>query len=249
MRPAPIEYAPARAEQRVVAPPAGPPLTAAQVWRRALAGAALGGVLAAVVVSDTAHAGLSWLLGAAEPTIASRPVLGGLAFVLLSALSAMVAFFSTALLVPVALDAWGPLLTGALLWTGWTIGAAGAYALGRYLGRPVVRRLASADVLARYERWVSARAPFGLVVLFLLALQSEVPGYALGMARYSPARYLLAAALVEVPFTLLTLIIGAGLVQRRLGLLVGAGAAILLLSGGAFLAFRRRSSSRTEEVR
>ena len=221
-------------------PPAEAPPKHVGIWKRVIGLVALAAALIALVVSDAAHAGLIWMLDLTEPVIAGRPVIGAIVFILLSAASAMVAFFSSAVFVPLALETWGMRLTGLLLWTGWTLGGAGAYAIGRYLGRPVVTRFASDTVLARYEHWVSARAPFGLVLLFLLALQSEVPGYVLGLARYSLARYMLAVALVEVPFTLITLSLGSSLLERRLLVLLGAGAAALLLSGLALIAFRQR---------
>lgn len=250
MHPAPTDHASPDAMRSAESRPEALPSKPAGVWKRALALIALAGVLVLGVVSDTVHAGLVWLLSITEPVIASQPIAGAVVFVLLSAISAMMAFFSSAVLVPVALDVWSMPLTGALLWTGWTLGGAGAYAVGRFLGRAVATRFVSDDVLARYEHWVSARAPFGLVVLFLLALQSEVPGYALGLARYDLGRYMLAVALVEVPFTLLTLYIGAGLVERRLPLLVGAGAGALLLIGIAFLILRSRfrAAPASEEV-
>jgi hypothetical protein len=46
-------------------------------------------------------------------------VLGAVVFVLLSAVSAMLAFFSSALLVPAAVFAWGNTLAVGLLWLGY----------------------------------------------------------------------------------------------------------------------------------
>ncbi|WP_233613457.1 MULTISPECIES: hypothetical protein [Corallococcus] len=70
-------------------------------------------------------------------------------FVLLSSLSAMLAFFSSALLLPVALQAWGKAVCALLLWLGWMLGGACAYGIARAWGRPVIRRLTSASLLAR----------------------------------------------------------------------------------------------------
>lgn len=224
------------------APPASDPdePTRKHVWKRVLVLTALGALLVAVVVSDDLHAGLLRLLGTVEPVIAHHPVLGAVAFVAAAAVSAMLAFFSTAVLVPVAVEAWGVPLTMGLLWTGWMLGGVGAYAIGRYLGRPVVRRFASDAVLARYEDRISAHAPFGVVLLFLLVLQSEVPGYVLGLARYGLGRFALALALAEVPYAVLTVYVGTSLVERRLALLLAAGAATLLLIGVAFAFLRKR---------
>jgi uncharacterized membrane protein YdjX (TVP38/TMEM64 family) len=99
-----------------------------------------------------------------------------------SALSAMIAFFSTAVITPIAVETWGAGASIALLWTGWMLGGVCAYGIGRSLGRPVVRALTSHDALDRFENRISSRAPFGLVLLFQLAMPSEVPGYVLGIA-------------------------------------------------------------------
>jgi uncharacterized membrane protein YdjX (TVP38/TMEM64 family) len=161
-------------------------------------------------------------------------------FVLWSAFSAMVTFVSSGVLVPVAVYAWGVPASVGLLCAGWLLGGVGAYGVGRYLGRPVVGTLASAEALARSERWVSRRSSFGLVVLFQLALPSEVPGYVLGLVRYPFGRYLAALALVQLPFAVATVYLTAGLIEGRVPLLLGVGAA---LAGGvavAAIAFRRR---------
>ena len=63
--------------------------------------------------------------------------LGKLVFVLVSALSAMLAFFSSAVVVPVAVYAWGNATTLALLWGAWLLGGIGSYVVGRTLGRRV----------------------------------------------------------------------------------------------------------------
>ena len=165
---------------------------------------------------------------------------GRAAFVALGALSAMLAFFSSAALVPLAVHVWGLAETMLLLWVGWTLGGAVAYAVGRFAGRPVVRRIAAAGTLERYEGWVSRRSAFGLVLLFQLALPSEIPGYVLGVVRYRFGRFLVALAIAEAPFVVATALVGAGLVERRLPLLLGAGGLALALSAGALLLLRRR---------
>lgn len=202
-------------------------------WRQILAVLGLGGLLVALVVSDGAHAVLLGVIERTEPIIMDYPVLGAAVFVLLCAGSAMINFFSSVVFVPVALDAWGAGVTALLLWLGWTVGGVGAYGVGRYLGRPVVRRLASEESVERYERLITAHAPFGIVLLFLFVLQSEVTGYVLGLARYSLKTFILAIALTEIPFAILTVYVGTSLLERRLALLLGfvAGAALLMAIG------------------
>jgi uncharacterized membrane protein YdjX (TVP38/TMEM64 family) len=209
-------------------------------WARALVLLLLLGALALVVSSDDFQAILSWGLAQAEPVIAKHPVRGALLFLLLSALSAMLAFFSSAVLVPVAIQAWGKLACACLLWLGWMLGGACAYGIARFWGRPVVRRLLSSRKLARYEERISRRTPFGLVLLFQLAVPSEIPGYVLGLARYGLRRYLVIMAIAELPYAVSTAYLGESLLEQRTLLLVSLGALAILFSAWALQVLRRR---------
>lgn len=182
-------------------------------------------ILALVGTSDDLHQALLEVLDAASKLIAERPFLGAVLFVALSALSAMLAFVSSAVLVPVALYTWGETVCAVLLWLGWILGGATAYTLGRWLGRPVVRWLLPTETLDRYEDRLSTDTPFGLIVLLQLALPSEVPGYLLGLVRYPFWRYLLALALAELPYAVGTVYLGESFLERRLILLLALGAA------------------------
>lgn len=209
-------------------------------WRRVVASTMAVLLLAVIAKADGLHETLVALTEVAAPLMRSHPVAGAVVFTLVSALSAMLAFFSSAVLVPVAVQAWGMWGTAALLWVGWIVGGVGAYALARLAGRALVATLVSAESLRRYERKITAHAPFGLVLLFQLGLPSEVPGYLLGLARYSLPRYLAALALAELPWAILTVLLGTTLLSRRVTVLVAVGAVSVLLSGWAFWALQRR---------
>lgn len=196
--------------------------------------------LATIASQDAFHDALLRTLAAARTVILLHPMIGAALFVLLAALSAMLAFFSSAVLVPLGVYVWGTTLCALLLWTGWIVGGMCAFAVGRNLGQPVVARLTSRRTLSRYQNAISNTAPFGLVFLFQLALPSEIPGYVLGMANYPMSRYLLALALAELPYVFGTVFLGEGLVQRRMALLLAVGAASILLSVLAWRALQRR---------
>jgi uncharacterized membrane protein YdjX (TVP38/TMEM64 family) len=203
-------------------------------------------VLAIIASHGAVHAALLRLLGLAEGAIAGHPVLGAVVFIVLAAVSAMLAFVSSAVLVPPAVYVWGASLTALLLWCGWILGGICAYSIGRGLGQPVVRRLTSRETLARYQDRLSKHTPFGLVFLFQLALPSEIPGYALGMANYPLTRYLVALAMAELPYVVGTVFLGEGLVQRRMTLLLTVGAASVLFSLIAWRVLQRRLHLRTK---
>ena len=136
-------------------------------------------------------------------------------FVVASALSAILAFFSSAIIVPAAVHAWGAPLTMLLLWTGWTVGGMGTYAVGRWLGRPVVKAMISEATLDQFEHRITTRAPFGLVLLFQFALPSEVPGSVLGLVRYSFAKYMAALTITELPYAVGTVYLGESFLEQR----------------------------------
>ena len=164
----------------------------AVVWRRAAFLALLCIALAAITASADLHVALLEVMVASRELIVRHPVLGALLFVLLAAVSAMFFFFSSAILVPVAVYVWGELLTMLMLWLGWTLGGGVAYGIARYFGRPVVRWLTVDRPLRRVERRIRPDTPFKYIFLFQLGLPSEIPGYVLGLVKYPFGKFLLA---------------------------------------------------------
>lgn len=199
-------------------------MKAHRIWRRSGLLVILCAGLALLASSDDLYSALVSVLDVAAKLIDERPVLGAVFFVVLSGLSAMLAFVSSSVLVPVALVAWGKLACMLLLWVGWMLGGAAAYAIGRWLGRPVVEWLLPEGALERYERRIPEHPPFGLLVLLQLAMPSEVPGYLLGLLRLPFRRYLAALALAEAPYAVGTVYLGASFLERQLGLLIALGA-------------------------
>lgn len=204
---------------------------------------ALLAVVAAAAVAltqDGIHAPLMRALDAAGPVIAAYPRLGAVVFVVLSAVSAMLAFFSSAVLVPVALVVWDRWITIALLWLGWLLGGVIAYGIGRGLGRPLINTVGSSRLIAFYQRRVSAGMRFPTVLLLQFALPSEIPGYLLGILRVRFRTYLAALALVELPYAVGTVLLGESIVQQRAGWLLVLGAAAVGVAAIAAYLLRSR---------
>jgi uncharacterized membrane protein YdjX (TVP38/TMEM64 family) len=210
------------------------------VRRRAIILGLLVAGLVVVASSAQLHGWLVGFLPQAEALVRNRPVLGVTVFVLFAAASAMLAFVSSALIVPVGVYVWGKAISTVLLLFGWVLGGVVAYAIGRYLGRPAVKAITSNPMLDRYADRVSVKAPFGLVLLFQAALPSEVPGYVLGLIRYSFWKYLGALSLTELPYSVATIYLGAGFVERRITLLIVVGTLMVGFSGWALHALHRR---------
>lgn len=197
--------------------------------RRGVALAAAALLLLGIAASGPLHRVVARWTAAAGGLLAAHPTLGAGVFVGLSALAAMVTFFSSAALVPTAIEAWGPFASLALLWAGWIGGGVTAYGLARFLGRPAVRRIASARSLGRFEAVISKGTPFGVVLLVQLAVPSEIPGYLFGLARLPFPRFVAALALAELPYALATVYASGAFLQRRLvPMAIGMAAAAIL---------------------
>jgi uncharacterized membrane protein YdjX (TVP38/TMEM64 family) len=219
------------------------PIHRGQVWRRAILLGLLCIGLAYLASSDVLHRALIQLLSEIEGVIAARPILGATLFILFAGLSAMFTFVSIAAVVPVAVYAWGPFFSIVLLWIGWILGGICAYTIGRYLGRPMVMWFTSnSAALHRLEARIGRDTPFGLVLLFQLAMPSEIPGYVLGLTRYSLGKYLLSLGIAELPYTIATVVLGASFVERRSGVVLVVGAIVVAMSIGTFYALRKRLS-------
>ena len=184
-------------------------------------------VLACVSVAlllsvDAVYQGLQRWLASAEPLIAGHPLLGPVVFVVFSALSAILAFFSSALLVPAAVFSWGNTITVCLLWLGWLLGGMLTFALGRGLRKPgASSRLGNR--LAAYVTQVPADIGFTLVLMWQLALPSEIPGYLCGYLGIPFRTYVAALALAELPYAVGAVLLGESVVNRKLGWLLALG--------------------------
>jgi uncharacterized membrane protein YdjX (TVP38/TMEM64 family) len=202
-------------------------------------------IVLAIVVAGSAplHRISEQAVTALASLIADHPGWGVVAFVILAALSAMLAFVSSVVLVPVAVHQWGPTVTVLLLWVSWLVGGIGGYAIGRHLGRPAARRLAGAARLRHFEERISANAPLWLVFLFQLALQSEIPAYVLGTVRYPLLKYLLALSAAELPIAIAAVMLGSGFLNRQYWLMAGVGLAGIAVVGLAITVLHRHLSS------
>lgn len=178
------------------------------------------GIAASAELHGAAERAIDWT----SRVIEGHPAWGTVAFVLLAAGSAMFAFFSSVVLVPIAVAQWGNLGTGAMLWLGWMLGGATAYTLGRFLGARVVRAFVSPEHVAYYQQRITRHAPFPVILLVQSALPSEIPGYLLGTARYPFAPYFLALAIAELPYAVGTVLLSSGFINRQYWLMIVIGA-------------------------
>ena len=176
-----------------------------------------------VLLLPSLHQRLLEAIASAGETIGRRPALGMVVFVALAGLSAMLAFVSSIVLIPVAVHVWGPVLCALLLWLGWLLGGVASYAVGRYLGRPIVERLVRRETIARYERWARSGPSLAPILLFQLAIPSDVAGYVFGLVGCRFPVFLAALAVAEIPYAVVSVYLGVSFLERALWPLLALG--------------------------
>jgi uncharacterized membrane protein YdjX (TVP38/TMEM64 family) len=119
-------------------------------------------------------------------------------------------------------------------------GGLASYGLAYRFGEPVMRWLAPGKSIERYRTRIRENASFGFILLFQVALPSEIPGLVLGLARFPLERYLMALAIAELPYAVGTTLLGASFVSRQFGLLFSLGAFAAVTAVVLGRALRRR---------
>lgn len=192
-----------------------------------------------IAASDTLHNQTEGIIVWTEGVISQAPLLGMLVFLLLAMLSAMVAFFSSALLAPVAVYAWGKAGCLALLWSGWLLGGIASFCIGRFFGRSVVTMLIGEEKIANWQNQVSERTGFLHILLFQAVVPSEIPGYILGILRYRFSLYLLALGITEIPYAVATVYLGQSFLERNTAMFMIVGLGIVLSTASLVRLHRR----------
>ena len=198
------------------------------------------------MLAQPVHAWLLSLFDAAEALIRQQATWGMVVFVLLAALSAMVAFLSSVVLVPVAIYVWGPVVCFALLWTGWFMGGLAGYGIGRFLGRPAVEILVRPGTLARYEGWARSGRTLVPMLILQMAIPSDLASYLFGLVRCRFVVFAAALALAEVPYALGAVYLGTSFLERRIVPLLALGIAGVLISLWAIRRLHRHSDFQSE---
>jgi len=192
-----------------------------------------------IAASDTLHARTESIIFWTENLIAQAPLLGMLVFLLLAMMSAMVAFFSSALLAPIAIYAWGKAGCFALLWGGWFLGGIVSYCIGRFLGRSVASGIIGDERITTWENQVGERTRFIHVLFFQAVVPSEIPGYVLGILRYRFLLYLAALGITELPYAIATVYLGESFLQGESAVFILVGISIIAVAAFAVQIHRR----------
>jgi uncharacterized membrane protein YdjX (TVP38/TMEM64 family) len=109
---------------------------------------------------------------------------GVVAFVATSIVAVLVPLLTNLPLVPVAVLAWGPWWTAALLLSGWVIGATLSFALGRHARGWILRHFPSVARHGNIDRLIHPRHRMGSLIMLRMTFPVDVLSYALGL--FSP---------------------------------------------------------------
>ena len=107
--------------------------------------------------------------------------MGILVFVVTSVLAVLVPMLTNLPLVPLAVLAWGPWWTAVLLLSGWVVGAALAFALGRHAREWILRHFPAVKRHADIDRLIHPRHRFWSLVLLRMTFPVDVLSHALGL--------------------------------------------------------------------
>ncbi len=168
------------------------------------------------------------------------PVLSVFVFLALAAISAVLIFFSSILIVPIAVFAWGEPATFFLLLLGWFIGAIIAYFIGKNFGRNVVGYFISAKRINDYEDFISKEMGIFDVILLKLALPSEVPSFFLGIVHYPFLKYIFVVIISELPFAIWAVYLSGAFIEDKRLVFTGVLIATIALLSIAERKYRKK---------
>jgi uncharacterized membrane protein YdjX (TVP38/TMEM64 family) len=137
-------------------------------------------------------------------------------------------------MVPVISPVLGPFLTGVACWVGWTLGAITAFWIARHGGRPLMRRFADMEKLARYESRIPKEAHFFVILALRLIFPVDVLSYALGVfSTVHGGVHALASAIGILWFSFAFSYIGYAFDSENAVLFIAYGVASLIIFLGA----------------
>ena len=191
------------------------------------------------ISSDALYQKIENIMQYTESIIYQFPIYGMLLFTILAIISAMLAFYSSAILVPIGIYAWGATGCFVLLLIGWILGGILSFLIGYSFGRTLAIKLIGNSQFAHLENYIGQHAKFIHILLFQAALPSEVPGYLLGALRYHFPHYLLALVIAELPYAIGTVFLGTSFLQRNITLILLLGVIAIIISTYLHSLFRK----------
>jgi len=141
-----------------------------------------------------------WDLNALEEGIRTKPLMGAFLYIALLVASVVLLPFSSLPLLPIATRIFGVWMTGVLSIVGWWLGCLIAFQIAR-LGRSVLERFVSFEVVDRLERRIPTDINFFGIVMLRMILPVDLTSFALGLLKHLHfSIYAVASLLGIIPF-------------------------------------------------
>ncbi|HEU5294541.1 MAG TPA: VTT domain-containing protein [Burkholderiaceae bacterium] len=139
-----------------------------------------------------------------QQALAAHNRLGVVLFVATSVVAVLMPMATNLPLLPLAVLAWGPWWTAALLLLGWVAGAALSFWLGRHARATILRHFPSVQRHADIDRLIHPRHRLASLVMLRMTFPVDVLSYALGLFSRSTtlAENAMSTALGAAPFAL-----------------------------------------------
>lgn len=166
-------------------------------------------------------------------------IAGMLLFVLIIALSIILAPVSSIPLFPLGSGLWGWEVTGMLGTIGWTLGAVAAFMLARRFGVSIVRKVLPIKKIYRFEKRIPDENLFWTIVFLRMVTPIDGVSYLIGLfSNISLKSYTLATVIGLVPFTFITAYLGSAPFFYQI--VFGSIALIVLLIGLLIACYRKK---------
>lgn len=177
-----------------------------------------------------------------------HPLIGIISFWAISALSAIISPFSSIPIVPFIATIWGNIPTMFLLLLGWLSGSIISYFLGSSTGYILAQKIFSPKRAGRYKQELSMQANFLTVLLFRLAMPTEIAGYVLGTIKYNFIKYFLATIIAETLFAFLIVYSGEAFVEANKGRFVFFVFLMLATTSITFYFFKKLHKNNSQKI-
>lgn len=152
-----------------------------------------------------------WLKSEFMRLVGYSTIAAGAVFVVLAMISEILSFFTSTPLVPVAIALWGKTITLCLLFGGWFLGACLGYYIA-YSASHLLKNFRIFKKINHYREQLGDSSEFALMLLFRLAVPSEIGILTLGFLRYSFWRHLIIIFIADLPFAILAIYSSTALV-------------------------------------
>ncbi len=162
--------------------------------------------LSTLVILAVAFIGVSFLAHTYHSEISvimhSGGVWGIIFFIFLTAIFVIFVIpLDIVFLIPIGAVVYGPIPTALMSITGWTLGAAAAFAIARYFGKGFVGKLLGLDRVRAIGERIPKRNMFWTVFILRMLISVDILSYALGLfSDMSWGIYVFATMLGVAPF-------------------------------------------------